>query len=92
MLATRLTDWRDKSGRVIDDRVAPDLDPTERAALVDLLNALAGSSMLLELVDRQGHSPEKAAALARRAIDALLDDARRRRDAAHADRITNAAG
>ena len=53
------------------------LDPDDHARLRDLVVALTSSSMMLELVDRQDHEPEDAAALAAWAVHVLLDHVRR---------------
>ena len=70
-LRARAEVWRDLTGSWLDATVG-DLDEDERADVVDLLNALASTSLFLELVDRQGHSPEKAAELAMRARSAVI--------------------
>lgn len=44
---------------------------------VDLIVALISSSMFLELVDRMGHAPERAAAMATRVCHLVLDEAER---------------
>jgi len=44
-----------------------------RAELVDLVVALASSSMLLELVDRMGHEPEAAARLVAAVIRLVVE-------------------
>lgn len=52
-------------GRIEQERLAD---------TVDLVIATMSSSMMLELVDRMGHSPEHAAALASRVVRLILDD------------------
>ena len=55
--AARLAQNRETVDRALQDRV-PD---ERRAEVVDLLVAVSSSSMFLELVDRMGHEPERAA-------------------------------
>lgn len=70
-LRARSERWRELTGQWLDATVEG-LEPDERADVIDLLNALSSTSLFLELVDRQGHSGAKAAALATRAREALL--------------------
>ena len=70
-LRARVERWCELSGSWLDATVG-ELEPDERADVIDLLNALASTSLFLELVDRQGHSPEKAAELAMRARSAVI--------------------
>jgi hypothetical protein len=52
----------------------PDAIPSDRRAdVVDLVAALVSSSMFLELVERFGHKPADAAALATRLVHLLVD-------------------
>jgi AcrR family transcriptional regulator len=60
---------------LVDAAVPETLDGRERGDVVDLVVAVASSSMFLELVDRMGHDPERAAVLADRLIDLLITDA-----------------
>jgi AcrR family transcriptional regulator len=53
-----------------------ELPDTDQDRLVDLIVTITGSSTFLELVDRLGHDPEDAAALATWAVRALTDRAR----------------
>lgn len=64
---TRLVESR----AVVRAAVGPTMDPET----VDLIVAVASSSMFLELVDRMGHSPEGAAAMATRLLRLILADA-----------------
>jgi AcrR family transcriptional regulator len=57
--AARLAQNRAVIDRALDPRVTGD----RRAEVVDLLVAVSSSSMFLELVDRMGHEPERAAEL-----------------------------
>ncbi len=61
---TRLSDTRARLRAAVD----PDLDDET----VDLIIAVTSSSMFLELVDRMGHSPEAAAAMATRLARLIL--------------------
>jgi AcrR family transcriptional regulator len=60
---------------LVDAALPPTLDGRDRDDVVDLVVAVASSSMFLELVDRMGHDPERAAALVDRLIDLLITDA-----------------
>lgn len=71
----RLDEFRHRLGRSVEAS-APYLPESERADVVDLIIALTSSSMFLELVDRQGHTSDKAVELALRALGALQDDIR----------------
>ncbi|MEM9134555.1 MAG: TetR/AcrR family transcriptional regulator [Actinomycetota bacterium] len=67
--ATRLPIAR----RMVADTVGPDLDPET----VDLIIAITSSSMFLELVDRMGHDPTRAATLVSSLGYRLAEEARR---------------
>jgi AcrR family transcriptional regulator len=71
-----LRQYRLALSRAIVDRAVPDtVQGSTRADVVDLVVALSSSSMFLELVDRMGHDPERAAALADHLIDLVITDA-----------------
>lgn len=57
----------------------PTLPDDERAELIDLIVALTSSSMMLELVDRMGHTPQRAADLVSHVVDLVIADAERAR-------------
>ncbi len=59
MRAARL----DSARRAVDHELPPELTGARRAEIVDLIVAISSSSMLLELVDRMGHDPRRAADL-----------------------------
>lgn len=56
-------------------RVPPEVPEERRDDTVDLLVAVMSSSMMLELVDRMGHSPHHAADLAAHLAELVLADA-----------------
>ena len=62
--ATRLAESR----AAVQAAAGPSMD----AETIDLIVAVASSSMFLELVDRMGHSPEAAAAMAARMVRLIL--------------------
>jgi AcrR family transcriptional regulator len=65
---------RTESTRQTVDEALPDEIPADRRGdVVDLIAALASSSMFFELVERFGHSPASAAALATHLIHLLVD-------------------
>ena len=64
--ATRLSGSR----RTVRDAIGDTADDET----VDLIIAVTSSSMYLELVDRMGHSPERAVAMVERAVRLLLAD------------------
>jgi AcrR family transcriptional regulator len=56
------------------DAALPDVIPDDRRGdVVDVIGALASSSMFLELVERFGHSPARAAALSTHLIHLFVD-------------------
>ncbi len=65
----RLAGNRAVVDRALDDRVTGD----RRAEVVDLLVAVSSSSMFLELVDRMGHEPERAADLVADLIELIVE-------------------
>jgi AcrR family transcriptional regulator len=67
--AARLAQNRAIVDRALDERVTGE----RRAAVVDLLVAVSSSSMFLELVDRMGHEPERAADLAADLIELIVE-------------------
>jgi AcrR family transcriptional regulator len=68
----RLSAARDLVATALPAELAGD----ERTAdLIDLIVAVGSSSMFLELVDRMGHEPANAAALADHLIELLITDA-----------------
>jgi AcrR family transcriptional regulator len=67
--AARLEQNRAIVDRALDERVTGD----RRAEVVDLLVAVSSSSMFLELVDRMGHEPERAADLAADLIELIVE-------------------
>jgi AcrR family transcriptional regulator len=73
--ARRLPDSRRAVRRGLEER-GVELPDTDQDRLVDLIVTITGSSTFLELVDRLGHDPEDAAALATWAVRALTDRAR----------------
>ena len=65
---------RTESTRQAIDAALPDVIPADRRDdVVDLIAALVSSSMFLELVERFGHSPADAAAMATRLVHLLVD-------------------
>ena len=65
---------RTESTRQTVDEALPDEIPADRRGdVVDLIAALASSSMFFELVERFGHSPASAAALSTHLIHLLVD-------------------
>ena len=65
---------RTESTRQTIDAALPDVIPADRRGdLVDLIAALASSSMFFELVERFGHSPAEGAAMATRLVHLLVD-------------------
>jgi AcrR family transcriptional regulator len=67
--AARLAQNRETVDRALQDRV-PD---ERRAEVVDLLVAVSSSSMFLELVDRMGHEPERAADMVADLIELIVE-------------------
>ena len=77
--AARLAEYRQRVDRATAAS-ASHLRRQDRAELVDLVIALTSSSMFLELVDRQGHQPDKAVAMALRPVRALWREVRAERE------------
>ena len=67
----RLADWRQRLGDSLAGRLAH-LSPERRDEIVDLVIAMSSSSLFLELVDRMGYEPQRAAELATWSSAALL--------------------
>lgn len=67
---TRLPRARERARTALAERLGT--DEGVDADLVDLGVAVSSSSMFLELVDRMGHTPERAAAMANRLVQILL--------------------
>jgi AcrR family transcriptional regulator len=59
---------------VIDAALTDGIAPERRARVVDLVAALVSSSMFFELVERFGHPPAEAAAMATDLIHLLVDN------------------
>jgi hypothetical protein len=59
--------------QIVDDALPDEIAADRRGDVVDLIAALASSSMFFELVERFGHSPASAAALATHLIHLLVD-------------------
>jgi len=70
---TRLPRARERARTALAARVGT--DGGVDAELVDLGVAVSSSSMFLELVDRMGHPPERAAAMASRLVQLILTEA-----------------
>lgn len=66
--AARLPDSRAQVDRALSPRVTG----TRRAELIDLVVAVTSSSMFLELVDRMGHEPSRAAELVADLIENIV--------------------
>jgi AcrR family transcriptional regulator len=67
--AARLAHSRATVDRALEARVTGE----RRAEVVDLLVAVSSSSMFLELVDRMGHEPERAADLVADLIELIVE-------------------
>jgi AcrR family transcriptional regulator len=67
--AARLAQNRATVDRALDERVTD----ARRADVVDLLVAVSSSSVFLELVDRMGHEPERAADLVADLIELIVE-------------------
>lgn len=63
-----------RARRNLSRTLANEVRADRLADTVDLVAALMSSSMMLELVDRMGHPPEKAAALAARLVELAVAD------------------
>lgn len=61
--------------KMLVERLGAELSDEHRDATIDLIIAIMSSSMMLELVDRMGHSPGRAAELAGRLVQLVIDDA-----------------
>jgi AcrR family transcriptional regulator len=57
----------------VERALSPQITGDRRAEIVDLIVAIASSSMFLELVDRMGHEPARAAELAADLIELIVD-------------------
>jgi len=68
MRAARLAGAR----RAVDTELPPELTGPRRAEVVDLVVAISSSSMLLELVDRMGHDPRRAANLVSDLVELII--------------------
>ncbi|MGI9052535.1 MAG: TetR/AcrR family transcriptional regulator [Ilumatobacteraceae bacterium] len=68
MRAARL----DSARRAVDHELPPELTGARRAEIVDLIVAISSSSMLLELVDRMGHDPRRAADLVSDLVELII--------------------
>ncbi len=87
--AARLAQSRATVDRALEDRVPGE----RRAEVVDLLVAVSSSSMFLELVDRMGHEPERAADLVADLIELIVEhETSRRSPATQADAGPSLAG
>jgi AcrR family transcriptional regulator len=65
----------ERTRRELTDQLPPEI-PIERSdEVVDMLIAVTSSSMMLELVDRMGHQPERAAELMSRVAELIIRDA-----------------
>lgn len=69
MRAERLEGQR----KIVDAAVPTDIAGERRGEVIDLILALSSSSMFLELVDRIGYCPERAADLVTDLIQLILD-------------------
>ncbi len=72
MRAQRLAESR----RVIDAAVGPDIAGPDREETIDVIVAVSSSSMFLELVDRMGHDPTRAADLITDLIELIIEQGR----------------
>ena len=70
----RLDEWRQRVGESLGGRLGH-LSPERRDEIVDLVIAMSSSSLFLELVDRMGYEPRRAAELATWSSAALLSAA-----------------
>lgn len=59
----------------IEAQLPAEIPPERRGDVTDLVVAVTSSSMMLELVDRMGHDPRHAAALATRLAELVIADA-----------------
>jgi AcrR family transcriptional regulator len=67
--AARLPESRDQ----VDAALSHEITGERRAEIVDLVVAMTSSSMFLELVDRMGHEPARAAELVADLIDLVVE-------------------
>jgi AcrR family transcriptional regulator len=67
--AARLAESRAQVDHALDGRVTD----SRRAEVVDLVIAMCSSSMFLELVDRMGHEPERAADLVADVVELFIE-------------------
>lgn len=69
--------WLPRARRMTRDALTDlSIAPEQREELTDVLLALLSSSMFLDLVDRMGHTPERAAQLATWAARSIIDRVR----------------
>ena len=66
--AARLPDSRARSTAALSDEVTGE----RRREIIDLVIAVTSSSMFLELVDRMGHEPTRAAELAADLVELIV--------------------
>ena len=57
----------------VDAILPPHIVEPRRSEVVDLIVAVASSSMFLELVDRMGHSAERGAEMAAELIELIIN-------------------
>jgi AcrR family transcriptional regulator len=62
------------SRALVDAALEPDVGGERRAEIVDLIVAVSSSSMLLELVDRMGYDPQRAADLITELIELIVKE------------------
>lgn len=65
----------ERARRELAEQLPPGIPVERRDEVVDMLVAVTSSSMMLELVDRMGHDPERAAGLMARVVELIIHDA-----------------
>jgi AcrR family transcriptional regulator len=79
----------ERSRQELAGQLPPGIPVERRAEVIDMLVAVTSSSMMLELVDRMGHDPERAAGLMARVVELIIHDATDAADAADAVAVDN---
>ena len=65
----------ERSRAEMAERMPTEVPADRHAEVIDLIIAVSSSSMFLELVDRMGHPPERAAGMVVRLVDLVVADA-----------------